>query len=123
MYLSDAIEKKYPKANGSLSWFWIFPASNESTDPRTGVFRRHHIYHQDLQRVFKIAVQQTNITKFTTLHTLRHSFTIQILRNGYDVKTTMIYLHVLNRGGLGLQSPLDFLIDEVPHPKRAAHLY
>ncbi|HQW53343.1 MAG TPA: integron integrase, partial [Acinetobacter sp.] len=87
VYLPHAIEKKYPKANVSLPWFWVFPASNESSDPRTKIVRRHHIYHQGLQRAFKDAVQRANISKFATLHTLRHSFATQILRRGYDIRT------------------------------------
>lgn len=117
--LPYALERKYPKAGTQLGWFWVFPSDHESTDPRTGIVRRHHLYPQTIQRAIKRAVQAAKLTKSASTHTLRHSFATHLLEAGYDIRTvqellghndvstTMIYLHVLNRGGRGIVSPID----------------
>ena len=119
--LPDARERKYPRAGHSWPWFWVFAQHTHSTDPRSGVVRRHHMYDQTFQRAFKRAVEQAGITKPATPHTLRHSFATALLRSGYDIRTvqdllghsdvstTMIYTHVLKVGGAGVRSPLDAL--------------
>ena len=100
-------------------WQYVFPSGNISDDPRSGRKARHHISPQAIQRAIKNAIRQADITKPASTHTLRHSFATHLLENGYDirtvqellghkdVKTTMIYTHVLNRGGRGVKSPLD----------------
>jgi integron integrase len=117
--LPDALELKYPKAAVQWGWFWVFPSDHESTDPRSGMARRHHMYEQTFQRAIKRAVGAAKLTKRVTSHTLRHSFATHLLESGYDIRTvqellghsdvstTMIYLHVLNRGGRGVVSPID----------------
>ncbi|WP_407215967.1 integron integrase [Enterobacter hormaechei] len=109
------------RAPGIRPWFWVFAQHTHSTDPRSGVVRRHHMYDQTFQRAFKRAVEQAGITKPATPHTLRHSFATALLRSGYDIRTvqdllghsdvstTMIYTHVLKVGGAGVRSPLDAL--------------
>jgi integron integrase len=121
VFLPDALERKFPRAGSSWAWFWVFPQAAHSTDPRSGVVRRHHLYDQTFQRAFKQAVERVGIPKAATPHTLRHSFATQLLQGGYDirtvqdllghadVKTTMIYTHVLKLGGHGVRSPLDQL--------------
>jgi integron integrase len=117
--LPDALDRKYSNAASEWAWFWVFPASAESTDPRSGVVRRHHVYEQGLQRAIKRAVQAAGVAKPASTHTLRHSFATHLLQSGYDIRTvqellghsdvstTMIYTHVLNKGGRGVVSPLD----------------
>ena len=117
--LPYALERKYSHAAQEWSWQYVFPASRRSVDPRSGNERRHHLDETALQKAVKKAVLKAGIHKHAGCHTLRHSFATHLIENGYDirtvqellghsdVKTTMIYTHVLNRGGLGVHSPLD----------------
>lgn len=116
-----ALEIKYPGVGPRWGWFWVFPASSLSVDPRTGTWRRHHVYEERLQRALKKAVAQAGICKPVSVHTLRHSFATHLLQSGTDIRTvqellghsdvstTMIYTHVLKVAATGTASPLDSL--------------
>ncbi|MGZ8219937.1 integron integrase [Methylomagnum sp.] len=121
VWLPDALAVKYPNAPREWGWQYVFPARSLSVDPRSGRRRRHHVDEKALQRAVKKAVQATGLGKPVSPHTLRHSFATHLLQSGYDIRTvqellghkdittTMIYTHVLNRGGHGVVSPLDRL--------------
>ncbi len=119
VWLPYALDRKYPGAPRDWAWQYVFPADARSADPRDGTTRRHHLADQAFQRAMKSAVRGTGIAKPATPHTLRHSFAPHLLESGYDIRTvrellghsavstTMVYTHVLNRGGRGVVSPLD----------------
>ncbi len=116
-----ALDKKYPAAHKQWIWQFVFPASTLYTDPKTGITRRHHIHETALQKSIRDAAKLAKIDKRVTPHTFRHSFATHLLQNNYDIRTvqellghsdlntTMIYVHVLNRGGRGVVSPADRL--------------
>jgi integron integrase len=119
--LPNALARKYPNAAKDWGWYWVFPASKLYVDPRSGLTWRYHLHESVLQKAVKEAVKKAGLSKPASCHTFRHSFGTHLLEDGYDIRTiqellghkdvstTMIYTHVLNRGGSGVASPADRL--------------
>ncbi len=117
--LPHALARKYPRARFEPAWQWLFPAAGLSRDPRSGQIRRHHVMHQAVQRAVRLAATRSGLTKPVTCHVFRHSFATHLLESGADirtvqqlmghadVRTTMIYTHVIQRGAMGARSPMD----------------
>jgi integrase len=115
--LPFALERKYPNANREWIWQFVFPSPSRAPDPRSGIVRRHHLHETSVQKMLKQAVHAAKVDKRVGCHTFRHRFATHLLEAGYDirtvqellghkdVKTTMIYTHVLNRGGRAVRSP------------------
>ena len=121
VYLPNGLSRKFPNAAKEWRWQYVFPSARLSVDPRSGSIRRHHLHENNLQKWIKKVADSCGITKRVNCHALRHSFATHLLQNGHDIRTvqellghtnvstTMIYTHVLNRGGRGVLSPLDYL--------------
>ena len=121
VYLPNALDRKYTNAAKEWHWQYVFPARDRSTDPRSGAIRRHHLSEQAIQKAVKVACEKANLTKAAHPHSFRHAFATHLLEDGRDIRTvqerlghasvetTMIDLHVLNKGGQGVTSPADRL--------------
>lgn len=119
VYMPFALDRKYPRAGLEFGWQYCFPSLKRSTSRRTGCIGRHHLNEGNIGRSIKVAARQTGINKRVSSHTMRHSFATHLIESGYDIRTvqellghkdvstTMIYTHVLNKGGRGVKSPLD----------------